>query len=1027
MIVKHILSADAGELSPWLDARTDMAKYASGLRLLENFVVTPQGGVTKRPGMEYRGALTSGATTGKLIEFQLSTGEAAILALGGGEIRFWLQDGTMVLSSGSPYTVAIPWTDDELEKVRFKQINDVMYFVHGSHSMRRLLHYSNTNWVLEEVPHGLNHPLLKENLLEDWKITTVFPVNASATAWATANTYPAGKRVTDGGKTWVNQSAHISSLGYRPGAGTAVYTFIDPETYKILTRPLWVEAFVDRATVIGQSIGLTSNVDTWASSHVGSVWQISKRRESASYEVTLQAVTGNNNTASTVLVVQGGWTFQTFGTWKGTFIIQRSSDNGSTWEEIRRFTSAVGEERNASTEGSEDSRVLMRLYYIHVAAGSSSPYAILSASDAFVRGLVRITAFTNSKSVTAECISPVELGATSYWSEGAWSAYQGYPSVIETHQARLVVAATALRPHSVWGSAIDDFPNFKIGTDDSEAYWHTVPVGERDPILWLVSERLLLLGTGSGEFVMAGETDEKPIVPEFGTCRRQTSFGSNDGGVSAIFSDTVALFIQRGGIRVREFSFKFEADRYEAANLNILSDHLFSEDAISAAAIQRMPFQIVWFVAGGKVFGLTYERNQNVVAWHRHSTDGTVISIASIRTASIEDQVWFLVDRGGDLQVERFHPGGFMAPADDGWWVDSAIELADPFDMAAVPMLSGHEIYGFNNGRIYGPALLSGSLYPFVTGLDVTGLPPVDVEGVPVVMDGRWDPAGERNGKNWFRLAGTDGDGFSIQWTVDNLWVIYGNGNELFSNATDAAVPDFPLWTDILNGGTSLLSISPLNETPLDFDPFLVVADTFTAGADGTYKPDGTYGGKTRWSLPGSEWFIRYDLANVRWEHGRGSLIFWVETVGGSPVLRPDLAAGWQTIGTPPLGGTPTFTTVDAFFPPMVLGTRYNSTFFPMRPEIPTANGSSRSREIRIHGLVPSLYKSKSGKFGVAPGGELLPLSDGSRSELFTGEIEKSFPGSFNTDGNFCLVSDEPLPFAIRSVAIKFNVFGDAS
>ena len=65
MIVKHILSADAGELSPWLDSRTDIAKYAAGFRTLRNFIVLPQGGVTKRPGMEWRGALPSAATSGK--------------------------------------------------------------------------------------------------------------------------------------------------------------------------------------------------------------------------------------------------------------------------------------------------------------------------------------------------------------------------------------------------------------------------------------------------------------------------------------------------------------------------------------------------------------------------------------------------------------------------------------------------------------------------------------------------------------------------------------------------------------------------------------------------------------------------------------------------------------------------------------------------------------------------------------------------------------------------------------------------
>lgn len=43
----------AGELSPRLDGRTDIAKYDNGCEVLENFVVQPQGGAKRRPGTKY--------------------------------------------------------------------------------------------------------------------------------------------------------------------------------------------------------------------------------------------------------------------------------------------------------------------------------------------------------------------------------------------------------------------------------------------------------------------------------------------------------------------------------------------------------------------------------------------------------------------------------------------------------------------------------------------------------------------------------------------------------------------------------------------------------------------------------------------------------------------------------------------------------------------------------------------------------------------------------------------------------------
>ncbi len=40
----------AGELSPRLDGRTDLSKYFNGCKTLQNFLVHPHGGATRRPG-----------------------------------------------------------------------------------------------------------------------------------------------------------------------------------------------------------------------------------------------------------------------------------------------------------------------------------------------------------------------------------------------------------------------------------------------------------------------------------------------------------------------------------------------------------------------------------------------------------------------------------------------------------------------------------------------------------------------------------------------------------------------------------------------------------------------------------------------------------------------------------------------------------------------------------------------------------------------------------------------------------------
>ena len=103
MIAKTLLSFSAGELSPWLDSRVDLEKYGSGCQTLENFIVTPQGGLLKRPGLELLGALATGATAGRLVAFQISTAAAALLAIGGGKVRVWLNGAAvMPVSNHTP-------------------------------------------------------------------------------------------------------------------------------------------------------------------------------------------------------------------------------------------------------------------------------------------------------------------------------------------------------------------------------------------------------------------------------------------------------------------------------------------------------------------------------------------------------------------------------------------------------------------------------------------------------------------------------------------------------------------------------------------------------------------------------------------------------------------------------------------------------------------------------------------------------------------------------------------------------------
>jgi len=86
---------NAGELSPLLNARDDLAKYQSGCQVMENLIPLPQGGATKRPGTKYIAEVKESSLATRIIPFEYSTDQSYILELGNQYMRFFT-DGAAI-------------------------------------------------------------------------------------------------------------------------------------------------------------------------------------------------------------------------------------------------------------------------------------------------------------------------------------------------------------------------------------------------------------------------------------------------------------------------------------------------------------------------------------------------------------------------------------------------------------------------------------------------------------------------------------------------------------------------------------------------------------------------------------------------------------------------------------------------------------------------------------------------------------------------------------------------------------------
>lgn len=276
-----------------------------------------------------------------------------------------------------------------------------------------------------------------------------------------------------------------------------------------------------------------------------------------------------------------------------------------------------------------------------------------------------------------------------------------YPSQVFFHQQRLGFAATANRPITFWLSRTGDFESMasSVPPKDDDAIEVTLAATQANRIVWLQPDRnALAFGTEGSEWTLQS-SEGVVLTPSTVSFQLQTTNGG-EGTVSALSVGGGVLYVQRGSGAVREFAYNYSADKYLGQDLTILARHIIKDRDITAWAYQQEPYSTLWCVLSDGTFaGLTYMKEQDVIGWHRHTTDGSILDVAVI-PGTPDDQVWFLVRRTAGVFIERLESFFDSDNLDDAFFLDSALhysgEAADTF--SGLGHLSGRTVQVFADG-----------------------------------------------------------------------------------------------------------------------------------------------------------------------------------------------------------------------------------------------------------------------------------------------------------------------------------------
>eukprot|EP00918_Siedleckia_nematoides_P027721 GHVU01059678.1.p1 GENE.GHVU01059678.1~~GHVU01059678.1.p1 ORF type:complete len:765 (+),score=100.02 GHVU01059678.1:453-2747(+) len=337
-----------------------------------------------------------------------------------------------------------------------------------------------------------------------------------------------------------------------------------------------------------------------------------------------------------------------------------------------------------------------------------------------------ITAFTSTTVVTAT-ISGEDASATTAtvdWRLGVWSDTTGYPSCVTFHQNRLAFAGPTDFPQRIDASVSSDFENFAptdadgTVTDDA-AIATSLSADNVNSILWMTDdEKGLIVGTVGGEWIVRPNDNGGVLTPSNIQGTRSSAYGS--ANITPVRAGRAVVFVQRALRKLRELSYVFEDDGYRAPDMTLIAEHI-TKTGIVSLAYQSEPQSVVWMnLTDGTLIGMTYDRNMEVLGFHKHvvggfsdsfsATQAKVESVCTIpNPEGTADELYMVVNRyingGTKRYIEYLKP--FWDSSNDpeeAFFVDSGLTLDDPKTITGITQASPGVVtaasHGFSNGNV---------------------------------------------------------------------------------------------------------------------------------------------------------------------------------------------------------------------------------------------------------------------------------------------------------------------------------------
>jgi len=705
-------SFSRGEISPSLYGRVDLSLYSTALRKLTNMFVRPFGGASSRSGTRYLARTKYQDRKSVLVKFIYSTEQVYLIEFGhlyaliyannakvrtgtvftvtsvgetGGHFvvttsgahglsvddvvairdvvatggyKAINDDWTVAAvptpttfrvarnsSAGGTYVsggtvqeclqVVTPYTEDDVDGIRVTQSADVMTVMHRDYPQYDLARTSATSFTFTEAEFE-DGPFLDINP-DEARTVYASAVSGSVTLTADSNIFNANHV----GALFYMEEKDLrrvppwepSKLINVPG-NSETYGLLrrsDGKTYSCLTRA-YSQSIATGSVKPTHEEGVAPDGDgkrvSGLADRTGVTWQY---LHSGYGILRITAYTSPTQVTATVLSrlpdsVVGG-TVIAAGPWTMT------GDGADVTLSVTGATSSRADDYEVLVDGEQL---------------SPTDYTVNPTTDV----LTFLVAPALAAAVTVTQIDSNNL--TDIWAFGAWSEDQGYPRTGTYYGDRKVFSGTRAAPQRVDMSKVGEYDDygFSIPGIDSDSIAMTMNARQINAINDLVPLDQLVALTSSGAWRI-GAGDNDAITPTTVGFRPQVYRGA--GELPAVIIGDTALYVTYNGTKIRDLQYQVNADKFTGDDVTLTASHLLTPTrTVVDMSFADEPHGIVWIVrSDGVLLSLTYLREQEVVGWAKHDTDGIVERVCAIPIGGV-DVPYFIVKRTINGVVQRY-------------------------------------------------------------------------------------------------------------------------------------------------------------------------------------------------------------------------------------------------------------------------------------------------------------------------------------------------------------------------------------